>query len=344
MKSKKKEKIKVIFERWGFLVDSKIKEILNFSIDRKFQELINYQITTGGKRLRPALAIASCLACGGKIKDVLYPAAGLEILHNCTLIYDDIIDNSSLRRGQPTVWFKFGKSIAECIGIDYAAAVFQAANKSKKPFEISEIFAQTMKTVMEGEIFDILFEQAGRKSEKYITANRYHEITKQDYLAMINKKTASLIQACCQVGALSASASQTEIAALKDFGFNLGIAFQARDDVLDVFGDEKKFGKKIGKDIQERKLGNLVIFYALEEIGPSQKKKELLTILRKNQIKDQDIKKAVKLISQTKAKEKALLLEQKYTEKAKKNLEALPKNKWSDFLNEIADFTIVRNK
>ena len=109
MKRKKKEKIDIIFKKWANLVDPKIKEILTLFVDKKTQKLVNYQIAVGGKRLRPALTIAGCLVCGGKIENALYPAAGLEILHNCTLIYDDIIDNSNLRRGKPTAWFKFGR-------------------------------------------------------------------------------------------------------------------------------------------------------------------------------------------------------------------------------------------
>ncbi|MBM3251130.1 MAG: polyprenyl synthetase family protein, partial [Candidatus Nealsonbacteria bacterium] len=264
MENSKEKEIELVFKKWRRPIDSKIKEILNRSVDKETEKLVNYQVAAGGKRFRPVLTIISCLACGGKVKDVLYPAAGLEILHNCTLIYDDIIDNSLLRRGKPTVWFKFGKSIAECVGIDYSAAIFQAANKSMHPTEISEIFARTMKAVVDGEILDILFEYSGRKDEKYIIENRYNKITERDYLEMVSKKTASLIQACCETGAISAKAKKSERNGLKNYGFNLGLAFQIQDDILDIFGEEKEFGKKIGKDIEERKLGNIVIFYALK--------------------------------------------------------------------------------
>lgn len=341
---KSKETIESVFKKWTRLVNPKIKEILNVSVDKKTQGLVNYQMTTGGKRLRPVLTIASCLCCGGKIKDVLYPAAGLEILHNCTLVYDDIIDNSNKRRGKPTVWSRYGRSMTECIGLDYAAAIFQAANKSRYPVRISEIFAITLKEIMDGQILDILFEQSGRESERYVTENRFQKIDEKDYLKMVSKKTASLIKACCETGAVSASAKTNEVKALRSYGFNLGIAFQIRDDILDIFGKEKEFGKKIGKDIQERKLGNIVIFYALEELKSAKEKSRLLAILRKNEIKDKDIKKALMLISKTKAKEKSFALEKEYVKKAKENLEKLPKNKWNEFLTKLADFVIERNK
>ncbi len=344
MPNSKQEKIETVFKKWAGLINPKIEEILDISVDRKTQQPLNYQMATDGKRLRPVLAIATCLACGGKIKDVSYAAAGLEILHNCTLLYDDIIDNSNIRRGEPTTWAKYGKSITECLGLDYAAAIFQAANKSKHPVNISEIFARTLKRIMDGQILDILFEQTGRENEKYITENRFKKITERDYLKMISQKTASLTQTCCEVGAVSANAKKNLVKTSKDYGFNLGIAFQIRDDILDIFGEEKEFGKKIGKDIQERKLGNVVILYALEELKPAKEKNKFLAILRKNEVKDADIKKALRLINKTKAKEKAFILEKKYVKKAKADLRRLPKNKWNEFLIELTDFVVERNK
>jgi geranylgeranyl diphosphate synthase type I len=327
---------------WANLVNPKIKEILNISVDKKTKDLLNYQISTGGKRLRPALAIIACLNCGGKIKNILYPAAALEILHNCTLLYDDIIDESYLRRGKPTTWAEYGKSITECLGLDYAAAIFQAANKSKQPIIVSDILAKTLKKIMEGQILDLLFEQSSRKNEEYINQNRFKKITEKDYLKMIGLKTASLTQACCQIGAAVAEAKNDSLKNLKNYGFNLGIAFQIRDDILDVFGQEKDFGKKIGKDIQDKKIGNIVILYALEELGS--KRNELLTILEKNRVSNSDIKKALKIIELTKAKEKALALEKKYVKKTKDSLEKLPFNKWNKLLTKMIDYVIERNK
>ena len=174
---KAKKELDLFLKKTAKTIDPVIQELLESYTDKKFHELINYQISTGGKRFRPALTIISSKLFGGKIKNVLYPAASLEILHNCTLIVDDIIDHSELRRRKPTTWFKFGKSIAECMGLDYLAAAFEGANRSKEPAVISEIFARTLKTIMDGEIYDILFEQWGRKDEPYIVKNRYREIT-----------------------------------------------------------------------------------------------------------------------------------------------------------------------
>jgi geranylgeranyl diphosphate synthase type I len=326
------------------VVDPIIKEVLSLSIDLKRHRLVNYQMLTGGKRLRPALTIASCLACNGAVQDALYPAAGLEILHNCSLIYDDIIDHSDLRRGKATVWCRFGKSIAQCVGLDYAAAIFQAASRSHYPLEISEIFADTLKAVVEGEIRDIVLEQWGRDDEKYVVDHRCLIATQEDYLQMVTQKTASLMQASCEVGAICAGARKDRREALREYGFNLGIAFQIRDDILDIFGEEQEFGKTIGKDIEGRKLGNIVVLYSLEEVDSSREQGELSAILRKNHIEPRDIETAVTLIDKTRAREKSLLLEKEYLDKAKRSLNGLAKNKWNDLLVRIADFVVGRNR
>jgi geranylgeranyl diphosphate synthase type I len=339
---KMKNELNVILEKTARIVTPVIQELLISHVDKKFQKLVNYQISTGGKRLRPTLAIISCKLFGGKIKDILYPAAGLEILHNCTLIIDDIIDHSNLRRGEPTTWYKFGKSIAECVGINYAAAVFEAANYSKKPVEISEIFAQTLKKIMvNGEVLDILFEQKGREKEPYVVMNRYQKISRKDYYDMVSKKTATLFQACCKVGAICAGATEKQAKILKNYGFNLGIAFQIQDDLLGIFGEQEKFGKEIGKDIEERKLGNIVLLFALKELSQKEGRK-ILKIIRQKEIENRDIKEVIKLIEKTNIYQKSFRLAESFIKKAKESLKPLPQNKWSRILEEFADFVIQR--
>jgi len=338
-----KDEIDSLLNKTTQLVNPIIKKLLGLYVDKKNQKAVEYHISTGGKRLRPALAIISSKLLGGKTREVLYPAAGLEILHNYTLIIDDIIDHSNLRRGKPTVWFKFGRSIAQCIGADYSAAIFQSAQYSKNALKISDIFSKTIKAVVDGEILDILFEQSGRDDENYVVENRYQKIEKSDYLKMVKKKTAVLLQSSCEVGAVCALAKNPEIEALKKYGLNLGIVFQIKDDILDIFGDEKKFGKKIGKDIEERKLGNIVIFYALKEL-PLFKKKKLLAVLKRKKIRKRDIKEAISLIKETQAKEKSFALAEKYIRLAKESLKKLPQNKWNKILSDIAEFVIQRNK
>lgn len=337
------EKLNSILTELTKNVEPVIKKILISGVDKKFQKVVSYQIVSGGKRLRPALAIICCRMLGGKIKDVLYAAAGIEILHNYTLIIDDIIDKSTLRRGKPTTWSKFGKSVAECAGVNYSAAIFQAANKSKAPVLLSELFAKTLKVLIGGEILDILFEKSGRNDEPYVVRNRYQRIKEKDYFEMIGKKTASLLQTSCEIGGICAGAKKNEIDALRKYGFNFGILFQITDDILDIFGKEEKFKKKIGKDIEEGKEGNIVILLTLKELNPADRNK-LLKIMKKDKISKKDIKEAMILIKKTNSRQKAYQLGESFTKEAKKALRTLPQNKWNETLRILTGFTIKREE
>jgi geranylgeranyl diphosphate synthase type I len=342
MNNRQKKLISTL-EKFTKIVDPVIKKVLILDVSKKFRPLVKYPISTGGKRIRPALAMISCLMLGGKLKDVLCPAAGLEILHNYTLIIDDIIDHDKLRRNKPTTWFKFGNSIAQCIGIDYAATIFQTANKSKKPVLISELFSKALKEVVEGEILDILFERAGRDEEPYVVKNRYRKIREKDYFEMISKKTAALFQASCEVGGICANAKKKGLGVLRRYGFNYGMVFQITDDILDIFGKEKKLGKKIGNDIEEGKRGNIIIPLVLRRLKITDKNK-LLGILEKDKIGKQDIKEAMILINRTNSRQEAYKLAERFAEKAKDALAELPQNKWNNTLEALVDFTLKREK
>jgi geranylgeranyl diphosphate synthase, type I len=337
------KKLDFLLKEYSKLIEPAMAELLTSSVDKKYKDIMKYQVFTGGKRIRPALALIACQLAGGSIKDAVFAAAGLEIIHNYSLIIDDIIDKSYLRRNKPTTWAKFGKSIAECAAVDYSCAVFQAANKSKKPVEISELFAKTLKTIIDGEILDILFEQAGRNDEPFIVKNRYHDIKEKDYLQMVHKKTATLFESSCEAGGIIAGASQKKIKALKDYGLNLGLAFQIQDDILDIFGKTKSFGKKIGKDIIERKGGNIIIMAALKELSPAEKQKILAT-MKKDEVTEEDVGNIMKLIVKTESLQKAYRLEKKFIDKAIESLRPLPNNKWKGYLKKIANFMLIREK
>lgn len=348
MKKKKKneignKEINAFIQTTVEAVDPKINEIINHSVSRGIRDVIDYQINSGGKRLRPMLAILSCLVCGGKTKDVLYPAAGLEILHNYSLIIDDIIDYSTTRRGRPTVWAKFGRSTAECVSIDYSAAAFQAANRSKNPVEVSEVFSGTMKSLVEGEILDNLFDIKKRKEETYIVQNRYKEVSLEDYFDMIGKKTASLMQACCEVGGICAGGTKMQVERLKKIGFYLGMAGQIKDDVLDVFGEEKIIGKKVGKDIMQGNRGNIVILNALKNLKGADKK-SFCRIIYKDKISGKDTETAIELIKKTDSYKKSMKIGRSFVAKVKKELSFFPQNKWNAMLESFADFVIERDR
>ena len=216
---------------------------------------LRYMIAIGGKRLRPRL----CLLTYGIYQDtlgphILEPAAGLEGYHTFTLIHDDIMDRSSLRRGHATVWKKWNEDTAILSGdvmcIDAFKRIAQAPAQVLP--QALELFSQTAAEVCDGQQLDMDFEK------------REH-VSMPEYMRMIGLKTGVLIACSVQMGALIGGAGLAAQKALYDYGFNLGLAFQVADDYLDAYGDEKVFGKPIGGDILNAKKSWLTI--KAEELG-----------------------------------------------------------------------------
>jgi geranylgeranyl diphosphate synthase type I len=268
------------------------------------------------------LAIVSCLACGGKIKDVIHPAAGLEILHNWSLIIDDMIDHSDKRRGKPTTWKTFGPSFAQCIGAQYGASLLTASVSSPRSHIIAKLFAKALKKVMNGEIEDILFEQ-GRREDPYFKTHRVQHVTLNDYFSMIGKKTASLLEASCEVGGIASYAPKKNMEALKHYGWHLGMAFQVTDDILDIYGTGE-LGKPVGQDVRERKLGNILVLFA------------------KVKLKKTEVAKVIQAIKNTNARDLAFAVAGLHIKRAKSELLKLKPSPARNALGEIADYTLTR--
>ncbi len=332
---KMEETIKATKEK----VDPAIEELLLWHGGKRFKDPFLYFVRIGGKRLRPALVFLSTMLLEGDRRDAVYPAAAIEILHNYSLLIDDMIDNSETRRGNPTVWKKWGIPATECMGMHYAASVFRGALCSPDPSRVSLILSDTLQVLVEGEMLDILQERKGRESDNFFKEWGYDEVGIEDAVSMMEKKTAKLFEASCKIGGICAKASEESIEEMGEYGFHLGMAFQIRDDILDIFGDEKKFGKKIGKDIEERKGGNVVILFALEE------RKELKEFLEeKENLTDNDLKKATSIISETEAKNRAIKLCEEHAEKAKEKLQGFPQTEIRDIMDHIVNELLKREK
>ncbi len=325
-------------------VEPIIKELLIRDVEAKNADVAYYQCGVGGKRLRPALVVLSGQVFDGDYEGLLYPAAAIEILHNSTLIIDDIIDHSDFRRDKPTAWKKFGNSIAECSAFVYLASVFAGLNHTNNSSKLIDLYSKTLKIIIDGEIKDILLERSGREDEDFVVKNRYEQITTEDYFEMISQKTVVLLQASCKAGAIYANASDEQVDTIGDFGFNLGMAFQIRDDMLDIFGNEKEFGKKIGKDIIEKKMGNFVILSAIEQLKQDEKDIVCDLLCSSSPITDENIKTITSLIEKTNAKQTAEITSNSYIQNAFVSLEKLPQNEYSEKLSELAKYVIERNK
>jgi geranylgeranyl diphosphate synthase type II len=201
-------------------------------------EPIAYTLDFGGKRLRPALVLMACDFFGGDIDKAVFPAMGVEIFHNFTLLHDDIMDHALLRRGRETVHQKWDANAAILSGDTMFVIAYEYVAKTDPGLlpQVLNLFNDTARNVCEGQQYDMNFE----------TQNN---VTITDYMRMIRLKTAVLIACSLKLGALLANADQVHAEKIYEFGIELGLAFQLQDDFLDAFGDPKKFGKTIGGDI-----------------------------------------------------------------------------------------------
>ncbi len=205
-------------------------------------EPLYYILKLGGKRLRPALTLLSAELFGGKYQDALSAAMAVEYFHNFSLIHDDIMDAAPLRRGKITVHKKWDLNTGILSGdaMLIEAYRFLEAYPPEEFKALTTLFSKTANEVCEGQQYDIDFETRD-------------DVTVPEYLKMIEYKTAVLVGAAVQMGAITAGASQSDQKKIYDFGINLGLAFQLQDDFLDAFGDPEKFGKQQGGDIIENK-------------------------------------------------------------------------------------------
>ena len=210
---------------------------------------LRYMIAIGGKRLRPRL----CLTTFGLYKDsfgpeILEPAAGLEVFHTFTLIHDDIMDRSAMRRGQDTVWKKWNQDTAILSGDVMCIDSYRRLIQAPAPVlpAVLALFSKTAAEVCDGQQLDMDFEKRGI-------------VPMADYMQMIGLKTGVLIACSAQLGALIAGADERSQKCLYDYGYDLGLAFQVADDYLDAYGDQKVFGKPIGGDILNEKKSWLTV-------------------------------------------------------------------------------------
>ena len=227
-------------------IQNKIKEALNeIDFRRKPVELYNpisYTLSLGGKRMRPALCLMACDMFGGDLDQALHPAIGLEIFHNFTLLHDDIMDDAPIRRGKETVYKKWNANIAILSGDTMMALAYDYIMKAPENVrsKVFAVFNKTAINVCEGQQYDMNFETQSN-------------ITIKDYIEMIRLKTAVLLAGSLKIGTMLAGTDDEYGEALYRFGENIGIAFQLKDDFLDVFSNVEKFGKQTGGDIATNK-------------------------------------------------------------------------------------------
>ncbi|RLE50570.1 MAG: polyprenyl synthetase family protein [Candidatus Methanomethylicota archaeon] len=292
-------------------------------------------LKAGGKRLRPFLVIKSCEAVGGSADMALPAAAAVELLHNFTLIHDDVMDQDVLRRGVPTVHTLWGVPMAILAGDLLFAKVFEIAldlrSRGLSAETISSIVSELAKvtvTISEGQSLDMSYSLDKKM------------ISEHEYLNMISKKTAALFESSSAIGAMVGKADEVTISALRDYGFSIGMAFQIKDDVLGITSTEETLGKPIGSDIRGGKK-TLIVIHALNNASESQRK-EILKVLGNQNATKQEILKVINLLAEIGSVAYAESKARDFINNAKKALMKLPDSNAKRLLEELATFVVER--
>ncbi|MDD6210297.1 MAG: polyprenyl synthetase family protein [Bacteroidales bacterium] len=272
------------FEDVLSVIDERIKNInYDYPAPQLFDP-IKYILSLGGKRIRPALTLMAADIFSGKLSDVLDPAIGLELFHNFTLLHDDLMDRSDLRRGKITVHKKWSENTAILSGdaLQILAYEYMLRTPSHALKPVLDLFTSTATEICAGQQYDLEFE------------NRT-DVSKKEYLEMIRLKTAVLLGCALKTGALIAGASEKDASGLYDYGINIGLAFQLKDDLLDVYADTVKFGKKTGGDILCNKKTYLLI--SALELAQGKDREVLLAQLANDAQTDEEKKEKIDAVT-----------------------------------------------
>ncbi len=289
----------------------------------------DYLRASGGKRVRPALLLLSAFAVGGdgSRKNVIRLATVMEMLHTATLVHDDIIDNADTRRNRTSVNARFGNQSAVLMGDWLYMSAFETSLKERS-LEILDILTRLTRKMTEGELIQLTM--LGRA-----------DISEEEYFDILQRKTAFLFSACCEIGAILGGASQEQQIALREYGMNLGIAFQLADDVLDFVADEDVLGKAAGADLLEGKLTLPLILFVKKE--PSVRK-DLEKIMQDGDYANVSRESLLERLETAQTIEETRRRAYAYAEKARKNLEVLAKTEYRVALEDIPGYMIERNK
>ena len=293
---------------------------------RWLSELLEYSLGNSGKRVRPALVLLSGSFAGCDRTRLLPMAVAVEVLHTATLVHDDAIDRSAMRRGKATVYQLWGEDKAVLLG-DYLLAHSEELAATTENVSVIKTFAGTIKTI------------AGAEIRQSIDAFNLEQ-TREDYLERISGKTASLLCLATRSGAILSGAERAVIEALDDYACNLGIAFQIVDDILDFVGDEADMGKPVGSDLAEGTL-TLPAMLLLEHHPDNNPVRKLF---EGSGDPGQNIEEAIDMFRNSPLVEECYRIARSYYEVCMSNLSVLPENAPRHSLGELAGYVIARRK
>ncbi len=313
------------------------KAIAALTLPNEPQELyapVTYMMSIGGKRIRPVLSLLSCNLFTERIDNkILLPAVGLELFHTFTLIHDDIMDKAPTRRNQPTVHKKWNDNIAILSGDVMCIAAYQYLCQADPihQADIMRLFNRTAAQVCEGQQYDMNYES-------------HTVITEEEYLQMIELKTAVLIACAAKMGAIAGNANLHDATKMYEFGRLLGLAFQIQDDLLDVYGDADIFGKAIGNDIACNKKTFLLQLAMHQATGNDAKKLHAL-LMDKEIVREAKIKNVLDIYNRLQVRQQTEVHISNYFEKALAQLDTLSvADERKEQIREFAAKLIGRNK
>jgi octaprenyl-diphosphate synthase len=292
-----------------------------------FHVILNNFLRRKGKQMRPLLVFLTA-KLNGTVSETTYVAATfIELLHTATLVHDDVVDDASERRGLPSLNVLYNSKIAVLVG-DYLLAQGLLISVEKQRFNMLGIVSDAVREIVRGELVQL------QKTRKL-------DIREEDYFRIIRMKTATLISACTACGASSVTDDTTVIARMKEFGENIGVAFQIKDDLLDYTGDGLT-GKREGNDIKEKKI-TLPLIHALREAGPIERR-HILRLLRKKKKGNREIRQVIEFVRKHRGLEYAEAKMQEYSDRAIRILEDYPDSETKTALIEFVIFSTLRRK
>jgi octaprenyl-diphosphate synthase len=289
--------------------------------------ILNYVLRRKGKQMRPLLVFLTARLNGDIVESTYIAATCIELLHTASLVHDDVVDDAHERRGSLSINALWNSKIAVLLG-DYLLSTGMHICVEKSRYDMLEIISEAVKSMAEGELLQL---QKARKLN----------IKEEDYYKIIISKTAALLSACTACGARSVSEDTETIQLMKDFGENIGIAFQIRDDILDYEGTGLT-GKTVGNDIKEKKI-TLPLIHALEQSANS-KKRHIINIVKNRKKTRAEIGEVISFVMDYGGLEYAELKMNQYRDKALAILDSYPESEVKESLREFVHYTTSRKK
>jgi len=306
-------------------IEDELEKNLNPYFDL-VSKVARHILFSGGKRLRPLLIVLSMRLCGytgdyDKTYSIIF-----EYLHAATLLHDDLVDGATLRRGNPVAHSIWGNSTAILVG-DFLLARSLSISAGTGNMKVIEAVAQITEDMSQGEIHQLMLKGA-------------LDISEEEYMEVIKRKTAVLFQGACRISALIAEAPQEKEQALSDYGYNIGLAFQMADDLLDYTADTKVLGKEVGADLKEGKL-TLPVIYSLKSADMKDRNR-MEDIIKNKNFSVNDFKTLVELLKEYKGISYTQKLASEHIEKAKEALSIFEPSETKEILVKVADYALNR--